>query len=208
MVGSLGASARKEILEAVQSSPELRKEIAKVFQRANRRIQNLENSGAFSPALQSLGSLGEGFTKFGFTGKDWQELKMQYGKAIAFLNQPTSTATGAKEYDNQIKERYNLRDEEFNALIDEYSGKLSSLTGSVFVEKYLKNYKDFSGDFEQAVSDASDQMESDAVRLQQELQNDLNREADQIANEIEQHFKEIADNLRREFGDLSKKFDI
>jgi hypothetical protein len=42
---------KREILQAVESSPEMRKEIARVFQMANRRIQNIEQSGQLSPAV-------------------------------------------------------------------------------------------------------------------------------------------------------------
>ncbi|MGC8016080.1 hypothetical protein ACP3V9_25195, partial [Salmonella enterica] len=42
---TLRAKVKKEILQAVESSPEYRKEIARVFHMANRRIQNIEQSG-------------------------------------------------------------------------------------------------------------------------------------------------------------------
>lgn len=78
------AKIKKEILQAVESSPEYRKEIARVFQMANRRIQNIEQSGQLSPAVQALnkGDI-KGFTKFSMRG-DWNTLKIEYGKAISF----------------------------------------------------------------------------------------------------------------------------
>ena len=49
---------RKDIIESFEGSPELRKEMRRVFQMANRRIQNIEKSGVFSPAVASAGDVG------------------------------------------------------------------------------------------------------------------------------------------------------
>ena len=48
------ARIKKEIINAVESSPSLRKQISKVFQQANRRIQNIEKNGVVSPAVVAL----------------------------------------------------------------------------------------------------------------------------------------------------------
>lgn len=48
------AYVKKEIINAIESSSSLRKEIAKVFQQANRRIQNIEKNGVVSPAVVAL----------------------------------------------------------------------------------------------------------------------------------------------------------
>lgn len=189
----LGAHIKQEIIQSVESSPELRKEIARVFQQANRRIQNVERSGKFSPAVAALGELNSGYSKFSVGGKSWTELKMEYGRAVSFLQQPTSTATGAREYNKQVQARYNLTDTEYNALANDYMGKMTSLTGTDFVDKYLKRYKDFTGDFEQAAQSSSGQIESEAKRLAQELQEAINADAERIG---------------KAFGELEKGFDL
>ena len=62
---------KKEILEAVESSPELRKEVRRVFQMANRRIQNLERAGLVSWAVKQADKLGiKGYSKFSVKGQD------------------------------------------------------------------------------------------------------------------------------------------
>ena len=63
--------AKSEILTALESDPVLRKEIARTFQQANRRIQNVENSGIVSPAVVALnkGDV-KGFAKFSMK-HDW-----------------------------------------------------------------------------------------------------------------------------------------
>ena len=52
---------------------------------ANRRIQNIESKELVSPAVMALnkGDI-QGFTKFSMKGS-WEELKAEYGKAVAFL---------------------------------------------------------------------------------------------------------------------------
>ena len=45
------AKLSKDIMNSMKASPAMRKEIRRVFQMANRRIQNIENSGILSPAV-------------------------------------------------------------------------------------------------------------------------------------------------------------
>ena len=131
------AKIKKEILQAVESSPEYRKEIARVFQMANRRIQNIEQSGQLSPAVQALnkGDI-KGFTKFSMKG-DWNTLKIEYGKAISFLRQPTSTAQGARQYGQHLQRMYDLTPDEYNLMARNLQGKLNSVSESDFVERYF-----------------------------------------------------------------------
>ena len=79
---------RQDILQSAESSAELRKEVRRVFQQANRRIQNIENKGLLSPAVTALnkGDI-KGFSKFSVSGQSWDEIKTEYAKAISFLRQ-------------------------------------------------------------------------------------------------------------------------
>jgi len=180
----------KEIVNAVESSPELRKEIARVFQQANRRIQNVEKTGLYSPAIAALGKQGvKGYSKFSISqfkgSSNWTALKEEYGKAVAFLNMPTSTASGTREYNEQIRKKYDLSTSEYQALSDAFTGKLDSLSESEYVEFYLMRYKDFSGDFEAAFKSSSSQLESEAQQLADALEEDIESQSEQIANETE-----------------------
>lgn len=178
------AKIKKEILQAAESSPEYRKEIARVFQMANRRIQNIEQSGQLSPAVQALnkGDV-KGFTKFSMKG-DWNTLKIEYGKAISFLRQPTSTAQGAKQYGQHLQRTYELTPDEYNLMARNLQGKLNSVSHSDFVERYLMRYKDFTGEMEQSARDISTQIESEAQSISRAIESDLNRLADNIANKV------------------------
>lgn len=169
----------RQILEAIESRGYLRKEIARVFQMANRRIQNVEKTGFVSPAIVALnkGDI-KGFAKFSMN-HDWNDLKIEYSKAVSFLQQPTSTASGTREYSNHLKKSYKLNDKEFKLMQDKLMGKIASVSDERFLEQYLMQYKDFTGELEQESRDVSDQIEDDAVKIE----NALDAAIEQIAKD-------------------------
>lgn len=194
------AKIKKEILQAVESSPEYRKEIARVFQMANRRIQNIEQSGQLSPAVQALnkGDV-KGFTKFSMKG-DWNTLKIEYGKAISFLRQPTSTAQGARQYGQHLQRVYDLTPDEYSLMARNLQGKLSSVSDSDFVERYLMRYKDFTGEMEQSASDISTQIESEAQSISRAIDAEIERQANEVADQME----DMENDIKRILSDFGK----
>ena len=186
---------KKDVITAIEQSPELKKEIAKVFQQANRRIQNVENSGIVSPAVVALnkGDI-KGFTKFSMK-HSWDELKIEYSKAISFLQQPTSTASGTKEYARHLKKTYNLTDKEFSIMQNNLVGKIASVSDQKFLEQYLMQYKDFTGELEQESKDVSDQIESDAIKIADSVQ----RNIDNAGEMVESAVQKILDSFK-DFG--------
>ena len=193
------AKIKKEILQAAESSPEMRKEIARVFQMANRRIQNIEASGQLSPAVQALnkGDV-KGFTKFSMKG-DWNTLKIEYGKAISFLRQPTSTAQGARQYGQHLQRMYDLTPDEYNLMARNLQGKLNSVSDSDFVERYLMRYKDFTGEMEQSASDISTQIESEAQSISRAIDAEIERQANEVADQMEDMQNDI-ERILSNFG--------
>ena len=189
-------SIKQEILQSITSSPENRKEIARVFQMANRRIQNIEQSGLLSPAVSALNK--NDITRYSkFSMKhDWQTLKTEYAKAISFLRQPTSTLTGLREYNKHLKAVYDLSDDEFELMSKSLNRKLSSISDTNFVERYLMRYKDFTGELEAESRDVSDQIESDAYKIQEMLDNEIDEAAEAITKG--------QDYINRIFIDLDK----
>lgn len=199
----------KQILTAVESRGYLRKEIARVFQQANRRIQNVEKTGIVSPAVVALnkGNI-TGFTKFSMR-HSWEDLKIEYSKAVSFLRQPTSTATGTKEYAEHLKKAYNLDDKSFALMQDKLMGKIASVSDERFLEQYLMQYKDFTGELEQESKDVSDQIEDDAVKIEnalddalEQIGNDPNAEAfinDVNSYNTDEPLKRILDEFKK-FG--------
>lgn len=182
--GATRQQIRKDVLQAAQSSPALRKEISRVFQQANRRIQNIERTELFSPAVSAL-NLGDktGFTKFSMS-QSWEDLKHDYGRAVAFLRQPTSTATGVNQYNEHLRTTYDLSKEEFDLMSKSINNRVLSLSDSDFVERYLMRYKDFTGELEQSASDISGQIETNAVSIQNAIDRELQRVADEAADEM------------------------
>lgn len=165
---------KSDIINSSRTAPELRKEIARVFQVANRRIQNIEKKGEFSPAVVSLGKgdITE-FSKFSMSGKDWVELKTEYMKAITFLRQPTSTATGVGQYTKHLRDSYNLTKEEYSLISDNLNNKLQSIQDSDYVERYLMRYKDFTGELKSEAKSVSDQIERESFEMLAELDSEI-----------------------------------
>lgn len=171
---------RPDILQMLEGSNAAREEIRRIFQVANRRIQNIESKDLVSPALQALGKGDiKGFTKFSMK-HSWEDLKTEYSKAIGFLRQPTSTASGTREYNKHLQQQYDLTPDEFDLMAKKLNDKILSLDDSDFVEKYLMRYKDFTGELERTVSDVSTQIESEAVQLQ----NAIDKEIDRIQDDV------------------------
>lgn len=199
----------KQILTAVESRGYLRKEIARVFQQANRRIQNVGKTGIVSPAIVALNKDNiTGFTKFSMR-HSWEDLKIEYSKAVSFLRQPTSTATGTREYAEHLKKAYDLDDKSFALMQNKLMGKIASVSDERFLEQYLMQYKDFTGELEQESKDVSDQIEDDAVKIGnalddalEQIGNDPNAEA--FINDVDSYntdepLKRILDEFKK-FG--------
>ena len=186
---------RPDILQMLEGSNAAREEIRRIFQVANRRIQNIESNDLVSPALQALGKGDiKGFTKFSMK-HSWEDLKTEYSKAIGFLRQPTSTASGTREYNKHLQQQYDLTPDEFDLMAKKLNDKILSLDDSDFVEKYLMRYKDFTGELERTVSDVSTQMENEAISIQKTLDKE-------ISNLIDYTAQEAIDEITKMFDDF------
>lgn len=152
----------RDILISENSTPNLRKEIRRIFQVANRRIQNVQNSGVYSPAVAALDveSVNE-FSKFSVSGKSWTQIKIEYAKAVEFLRHPTSTASGAKQYAKHIQKELKLSEKQMQTAfgILRENGSLIMQQG----EKY--NLKKLLADYFAETRDVSEQLETAAQRL-------------------------------------------
>lgn len=190
---------RRDIMTATEEDRTLKEEIARIFQKANRRIQNIEDAELFSPAVEALGDMGDKYTKFSMSGS-WTDLKMRYGQAIAFLREPTSTATGARQYNEHIRAAYELTEDEYKLMMDNFRGKILSVRDTDFVERYLMRYKDFTGELETAAADVSSQIEADAVQLENALQADLESSVDEL---LDQGIQRMMDDLDPLIDDLN-----
>ena len=192
--------ARKDIINAIEGNAEMRKEMRRVFQVANRRIQNIEQGGYYSPALASLGKSGvKGYSKFsvkgfGNTGSDWKTLLKEYTKAINFLNSPTSTATGAKEFELQVKQKFNVPDDLWDYVKADVIGGTTSMSDEMLQK--LPYSQLVEGAYDSAYRSVSSQIEKGALDLAKGIQSDINRTADQLANTVD----EALDDLIKKWG--------
>lgn len=190
--------ARKDIINAIEGNSEFRKEIRRVFQIANRRIQNIEQGGYYSPALASLGKSGvKGYSKFsvrgfGNTGSDWKTLLKEYTKAINFLNSPTSTATGAKEFELQVKQKFNVPDDIWNDVKADVIGGTTSMSDEMLQK--LPYSQLVEGAYDSAYRSVSSQIEKGAMELAKGIQSDINRTADQLANSVDEALDDLIKN--------------
>lgn len=199
---------KAEVLQAQKNSPEIRAEISRVFQQANRRIQNIESKGLISPAVQALNKSDiKGFTKFSMR-QDFNSLKVEYAKAVAFLQQPTSTATGTRDYNRHLMKSYDLTEDEFNLMEKKLNDKLTSVSDSEFVERYLMRYKDFTGELEQSASDISTQIESDAESLVRAIDDNIEQTAESAANKVGESVSNTVDKFIDTIEDTLNKFKI
>ena len=190
--------ARKDIINAIEGNSEFRKEIRRVFQIANRRIQNIEQGGYYSPALASLGKSGvKGYSKFsvkgfGNTGSDWNTLLKEYTKAINFINSPTSTATGAKEFELQVKQKFNVPDDLWDYVKADVIGGTTSMSDEMLQK--LPYSQLVEGAYDSAYRSVSSQIEKGALDLAKGIQSDINRTAEQMANTVDEALDDLIKN--------------
>lgn len=197
--------AQKEIVESTESSPALRKEMARVFQIANRRIQNIEKTGEFSPAVASLGLTGtEGYSKFRIgkynpsIGGSWAEAKREYSKVIAFLNSPTSTATGTREFNQQVKKQLGVPDDLYGTIADKLLGDYNAVSTQMLnAIPYTDLVQEY---YDRAYLSASSQMERDAKEIADTLQKAIDEDARQQVEAIDKGIDEIVQSMKDAFS--------
>lgn len=141
-----------DLVGVKSGTPDLKKQMLKTFQKANRRIQNIKNADLSSPAVQQLISErgDKGYTFFSGANLDprspidWEQLKYEYGRAIAFLNNPTSSARGARQYINYYKNELGISFEGANKIVGLATQPEISENGEINIFNYssiLENIK-------------------------------------------------------------------
>lgn len=158
--------------EAFFNSPDVESEIKRVFQMANRRIQNIKNSGVVSPAVKAL-ELAKGkidrYTVFSFSKNDLlttqgqEKLSYEWGQAVAFLHNPTSTAMGAKQYRNDLKKTLHVSDKRANEILDYMTDSEIDTIGNIKLMNYrsmIDKYKRDSSDIKNAINWSADNWKS------------------------------------------------
>ncbi len=187
VIKAINKILNENIVNAVLGSPDLKKEINKTLQQANRRIQNIENAGLASPAVKAvIAERGKkDYTYFSVANLDasnpidWEQMKYEYGRAMSFLNNPTSTATGARQYIRyQARELNNIPFESANKIVDLATSPTIDEYGNVNIFSYgtiLDRYKN-------DIQMIGDDMKQNAKDYAQQLEDVLMSEIAKIAN--------------------------
>ena len=173
-----------DLVGVAKGTPDLKKQMLKIFQKANRRIQNVKNAGLSSPAVQQLISeRGERDYTY-FTGAkldprnptDWEQLKYEYGRAIAFLNNPTSSATGARQYINYYKNELGISFEGANKIIGLATQPEISENGELNIFQYSSILENIKSDVMQEQTSNLDSVDSYGNELEERIIHSLENE--------------------------------
>ena len=176
-----------DLVGVKSGTPDIKKQMMKTFQKANRRIQNVRKAGLSSPAVQQLISeRGErGFTYFSGAKLDprnpteWEQLKYEYGRAISFLNNPTSSATGARQYINYYKNELGISFDGANKIIGLATQPEISENGDINIFHYSSILENIKSDVMQEQKSNLDSVDSYGNELEEKiiraLENEVNK---------------------------------
>lgn len=190
MFGYTGMEGIQDARKEEELSKELKKEyedeMRTVFKRANSRIRSLSHADIDSPAVRGLAGYtpndvyGGQWTVFKVT-HDWEYDKEEYGRALAFLQQPTSTVTGYRAYENAIIDALHMPPQ----MASKYSGSLVQLLMSYGNNRSnVFPYRDRAKqDHEEMVADVSTQIELDALTEADSIQAEFEAELDALLDE-------------------------
>ena len=176
-----------DLVGVESGTPDIKKQMMKTFQKANRRIQNVRKAGLSSPAVQQLISeRGErGYTYFSGakldprSPTDWEQLKYEYGRAISFLNNPTSSATGARQYINYYKNELGISFDGANKIIGLATEPEISENGDINIFHYSSILENIKSDVMQEQKNNLDSVDSYGNELEAKiihaLENEVNK---------------------------------
>lgn len=180
VIKAINKPLNQDITNAVIGSRGLKTLVNKVLQQANRRIQNIENAGLASPAVKAVYSERgkKNYTYFSTSGlnpsnpNDWEVIKYEYGRAMSFLNNPTSTATGARQYIKyQASQLNNIPFESANKIVDLATSPTIDEYGNVNIFSYGEILDTFKNDVMTTENELERNGERYAENLEQQLQN-------------------------------------
>ena len=169
---------------------DIKKQMLKTFQKANRRIQNVRKAGLSSPAVQQLISeRGErGYTYFSGAKldprdpTDWEQLKYEYGRAISFLNNPTSSATGARQYINYYKNELGISFEGANKIIGLATQPEISENGEINIFNYSSILENIKSDVMREQGTGLDSVDSYGNELEEKIIHALETEINTMSH--------------------------
>ena len=166
-----------DLVGFVKGTKDLKQAMLKTFQKANRRIQNVKNAGLSSPAVQQLISErgDKGYTFFSGANLDprneidWEQLKYEYGRAISFLNNPTSSARGARQYINYYKNELGISFEGANKIVGLATQPEISENGEINIFNYSSILENIKSDVMREQETSLDSIDSYGNELEEKI---------------------------------------
>lgn len=117
----------------------LRQEASRLSSLANKRLKRMEQQNLqTSPAYQSW--VDSGGAKFGVRGKTMEQVQAEIGRLNKFINQTTSTVTGAKNYYRKVGENVGIT--EYKDIPDLQNKLNNFFEITAKVKEYLHNTKE------------------------------------------------------------------
>ena len=101
-------------------------------------------------------------------------MRYEYGRALAFLNNPTSSATGARQYINYQAKRLNIPFESANKIVDIATDPTIDEYGNVNIFSYGEILDDFKADVEKIGNEIGTNAVEYAKNLEDYLLNSWN----------------------------------
>lgn len=200
----------EEVKKAVKGSAELKKIVNKELKRANQRIRQIEQSDLPSPAvkkvLQEYGlTENHKYTVFSIKGLnpeneiEWERVKLEYSKAMAFLNQPTSLNRGVKEYINSIGARYDLPYDVAKTIVDRATEPEITEIG------LLKSPYEASNSFLQIIDSQYEEVKREMFESEEEYYQELEEAVENASAMAVMQQKKIVDEFTSMFKNTSPR---
>lgn len=186
---------KEDISKEIQdiAMKEVKAEINKTLQIANRRLQNIENSGVASPAYKALVNEFQNgknkFSKLSIGGLDLTNKSQltkaidTYSKAISYLNNTTSTSSGAKKWVKNLATKNNIPFEVANNMVDLITNPQMT-NGRVVINNWDSNrIGDMVNEFANQYDDMTTSKDEYYKNIQNEIQ-ELIDSANKIADDV------------------------
>ena len=185
------------IMNAEASSPEMTKEINRVMTQANHRLDRITGDpSVVSPAVDALGG-----QRFSLRGKSWSEKQAEYVRALAFLDQDTSTLGGARKFTQQgIEQVFNVNASKLSkGDSQKYAGYIKEIASEYAEDMF---HGDLPPDFSWIDSDMVAQYFYE-MKLEQ-TSNDMINKSEDLVKQLNDRMKKNQEEFERELENMLK----
>lgn len=130
---------KSEVKKFTEKERKLRQEASRLSSLANKRLKRMEQQNLVdSPAYKQW--VEDGSARFGVRGKSMAQVQAEVGRLHKFINQATSTVSGAKAYYKNVAGSVGITEWESIPDLQNKLNSFFSITGKV--KEYLHNSKE------------------------------------------------------------------